>query len=653
MSCSRPVAPRHRLQPETQRPNPRTSTTGSGEQDYAQHQTTGSASSDINAGGGLRLRWRAATVGLAVVAALVGSAVDASAHAQLDPIEIENAQSGTSDWELTNPATDREIEGYASLPSVAKGGTIDLYVNTASSTYSLEVFRTGWYDGDGARRLFGPVHVTGTNQGPVPSPDATTGIVEANWINPYSLNVGPDWTTGVYLARLTENSGGNQSYIIFVVRDDRRAADLLLQLPVATYQAYNFWGGKSAYDVGSCNPDDPHDPAPCDFPWGTDQGAQAVKTSFDRPYAASTYAAASRGMGAGEYLTNVQPVAESYPISSDGWDYNTVRFLEREGYDVTYITDLDTHVASVGDLTKHGAILAVGHDEYWSWEMRENVEDAIAAGTDVAFMGGNIAYWQVRFEPSTVSGAPNRTMVTYKNNEADPYWSDGDPSNDHLITDLFRNPPIDRPEDAMIGIRYVNDPFDHDITVADASHWAFDGTGLVNGDKLVGLLGYEVDTIAEGSPANIQILGESPVRRIDDVAGWRIAAALIAALLALPVVLLAGWLIRKVLGLFPGVGPGGTRFAQRMVQAAVVIVATTFVFVALNLGPFADPIDTAHMTMYEAPSGALVFATGSMQWSWGLDDYNAPDLRPSVLSADAQRITRNILDRFINSSGPP
>ena len=54
----------------------------------------------------------------------------------------------------------------------------------------------------------------------------------------------------------------------------------------------------------------------------------------------------------------------------------------------------------------------------------------------------------------------------------------------------------------------------------------------------------------------------------------------------------------------------------------------------------------AHMTLASAPSGALIFATGSMQWAWGLDDFNAPALRPSRLNAAAERVTRNLLARF-------
>jgi hypothetical protein len=106
----------------------------------------------------------------------------------------------------------------------------------------------------------------------------------------------------------------------------------------------------------------------------------------------------------------------------------------------------------------------------------------------------------------------------------------------------------------------------------------FARTGLVNGSRLVGLLGYEVDMRFGGFGSVVQ-LASSP-------------------------------------------------------------------FTILQ-SPFTS--GTSHMTIYTAGSGAQVFATGSIQWSWGLDDFNGPSqggLRPSRLSAAAQQITDNVLERF-------
>ena len=136
----------------------------------------------------------------------------------------ENARPGTRDWALDRPATARQIEGYAAATSVNRGDLIDLFVNTREPRFTLEVFRMGWYQGLGARRLAGPIVVTGTEQ-VMPVLDPVTGLADCAWVNPVALatatpNDPDDWHSGVYLVRLTAGDSGAQSYILFVVRDD-------------------------------------------------------------------------------------------------------------------------------------------------------------------------------------------------------------------------------------------------------------------------------------------------------------------------------------------------------------------------------------------------------------------------------------------------
>ena len=256
-----------------------------------------------------------------------------------------------------------------------------------------------------------------------------------------------------------------------------------------------------------------------------------------------------------------------------------VRFLEREGYDVTYCTDVDTH-AGPNLLLSHNAFLVVGHDEYWSWQMRNNVEAARDQGINLGFFCGNSCWWQIRFESSQVTGDQNRTIVCYKSTD-DPVYGT---SSSYLTTVNWPNAPVNRPENTMIGLGYgywgPNEAVNNDIVISDASHWVCTGTGLKNGDHLPGLIGYEADDRLPGSPSGTISISHSPVC-------------------------------------------------------------------------CGDTYDTGYsdMTMYQAPSGATVFATGTIQWSWGLDDYNAdssvgPVLRPSRLNSDAQQITRNVLDVF-------
>ena len=192
---------------------------------------------------------------------------------------------------------------------------------------------------------------------------------------------------------------------MFVVRDDARRSALLFQSSVTTFAAYNNWGGKSLYGFNSAN-------------------APARKVSFNRPYAGNPYGV--RLDGAGDYLRR--------------WEYNAVRYLEREGYDVSYATDVDTHQKPIAD---HRVWLSVGHDEYWSAEMRAHVESARDRGVHLAFLGADACYWQIRFEPDA-RGEADRTIVGYKEaaGNLDPLALDGRPQTDPLITGRWRDLPV-------------------------------------------------------------------------------------------------------------------------------------------------------------------------------------------------------------------
>lgn len=485
-------------------------------------------------------------------------------------IEMENARPGDPAWVLTDPA-DHEIEGYASATSVNRGELIRFFINTIDPSYTIDVYRMGWYGGTGARLVKGGIRLKGMRQ-MIPAPDPATGLIECDWNPSYDLATSnaadpADWVSGIYLAKLTGTPSDKQSYIIFVVRDDVRQADFLFQSSVTTYQAYNSWGGKSAYPSSSVGER-----------W-------AHKVSFNRPYARSAHPSAVSGVGAGDFLTatSIHPTS---PISPAGWEYNMVRWLERQGYDVTYSTNIDTHA----DRTwwkRYKAWLSVGHDEYWSREMRLHVEEARERGIGLGFFSSNTCYWQIRLEPSPLTGQPYRTMVAYKEaaRTLDPYALDDDPANDRFVTGQWREPPVNEPEESLIGVMYDAVPVDGDIVISQPSHPVFSGVVLPKDARLRGLLGYEVDRRFGKTPKDLTILAQSPY----DAAGRRSHAA---------------------------------------------------------------------MTLYTWPSGSVVFATGSMQWSWGLDEYNAPTIRSSRLSAAAQQITTNVLallvqPKFADIPGTP
>jgi Putative binding domain, N-terminal/Viral BACON domain len=467
---------------------------------------------------------------------LAGAVVCAVEVEAANPIQIENARPGTSEWRLVHDADARQIEGYASATSVNQGESIRFYVSTDDPTYTLNIYRTGWYGGLGARKVHGPIVRSGFRQ-VTPSPDPVTGLIECNWSDPYTLTIPNDWVSGAYLVKLTAPQSDVETYIPFTVREDTRASNHYFQLSVTTWQAYNRWGGKSLYPSAN--------------------GA-ADKVSFNRPY--------DSGSGTGDFLWR--------------WEYAMIRFLEREGFDVSYATNVDTHRR--GELLlNHKSFLSIGHDEYWSWEMREHVEAALDAGVSLGFFSANTCYWQMRFEPSTIDGAPDRTMVSYKEDALakDPFALDADPTNDVRVTTTFRSAPVNHPESALIGVQYIANPVDAAIVIDDVTSapWVFDQTGLFSGSSLPGLLGYEVDAMDEFTPPGTIRLGHSP------------------------------FLDRKT---------NTTRYS--------------------------------HMTLYTR-GDATVFATGSIQWSWGLDDWNSGE-RGSRLSPAAQQMTRNLLRRFAGAS---
>src|SRR5262249_13030958 len=147
--------------------------------------------------------------------AFADGAADASPDASSgpNPITAENQVPGTDEWMLGNPATKREIEGYASATSIAAGGTIRFFVNAASPPYSLDVYGLGWYGGKGGRLMTDTVERDGHVQ-TVPTPDPD-GLVECHWTDPYELTIPSTWVTGYYLVKLTTKGTGKQSYIPF------------------------------------------------------------------------------------------------------------------------------------------------------------------------------------------------------------------------------------------------------------------------------------------------------------------------------------------------------------------------------------------------------------------------------------------------------
>ena len=319
---------------------------------------------------------------------MVVTAMPALAAGSGNPILAENRHAGTDRWDIPwagyQITDDRQlnIKGYATATSVVQGGTIGLRITTTRrEPYTVDVYRLGYYGGKGGRHIAHLGPFAGSPQ-PACFTVRATGMVTCPWRTSVRLHVPFSWTSGVYFAVLTTPGSHYQSEIMFTVRD-RRPAGLVYMSSVNTYQAYNNfpydppagvgWDdgahpltGRSLYDFNS--------PVTSVYP----DGRPAVKVSFNRPYC-SQYGNPGNGG-----LTDFEPFL--------------IAFLEKRGYDVTYVTDVDVD-ANPSLLRRHRALIVAGHSEYWSKRMYDGAYAARDHGVSLAFITSNEIYWQVRFEP--------------------------------------------------------------------------------------------------------------------------------------------------------------------------------------------------------------------------------------------------------------
>ncbi|MBI3417123.1 MAG: twin-arginine translocation signal domain-containing protein [Verrucomicrobia bacterium] len=416
-------------------------------------------------------------VGVGAMAALGGCSFDErTAHdtspaailqaRRSDAIRKENERPGTRNWLLQNtridPATKYRcpwIEGYASRTSVRAGESIDFFASTnPASAFRLDVYRMGYYGGAGGRQVASLGPFKGFAQ-----PDPPIGqkrVRDCQWEPCTSLKIPKDWLSGVYLGKLTAEREGLQSYVIFIVRDDRRA-DFIFQCSDNTWQAYNRWPNQFAlYDNGQHQ-----------WWWGGD-----VQVSFNRPYGKYCQILdAPLSTGSGEWFL---------------WEFPFAYWLEAHGYDVTYISNLDTHTEPRSLLRAKG-LLSIGHDEYWSIEMFQNVKTAIASGLNVGFFSGNAVCGRILLAPDA-RGHANRAFE-----RVGVYGPPGGTREFEAMNTLRHERPY---ANELIGAHSTGPVTGGaDWTCAQPEHWLFAGTEMKKGDGIPGLVGWEW----HGDPANI------------------------------------------------------------------------------------------------------------------------------------------------------
>src|SRR6266542_2509784 len=360
------------------------------------------------------------------------------------PVACENSLPGNpaSQWDLPSADDgDPSIQGFATDISINRGDTVHFKIRTAATAYTLNIYRMGYYQGLGARKIATVLpSVTLPQNQPACLVNSSVGLVDCgNWAESASWTVPTTAVSGVYFVKLVRTDRGRGSHIFLGVRDHASSRPVLFQTSDPTWQAYNSYGGASLY---------------VDLSLGL-AAHRAYKVSYNRPF---------------NTRANIQNLGQRRFV----WDaeYPMIRWLEANGYNTSYFSGVDTDRRG-NLLQNHRVFMSVGHDEYWSAGQRANVEAARGAGINLAFFSGNQTFWKTRWEPS-IDGrnTANRTLVSYKETHANAVIDPADPP---TWTGTWRDPrfspPADggQPENALAGVIFsVNGPRSDTMSVASS-----------------------------------------------------------------------------------------------------------------------------------------------------------------------------------------
>jgi hypothetical protein len=418
----------------------------------------------------------AATLSTAACTATDTGAIDSSKDAEA-PVNLPTDQAdptrtpspapttpperrGSEDWRLRRPAAGR-IAAYTTRISAPPGTSVGLRVSTTARHYRVSAYRIGWYAGGTGARVWRSRVLLGHHQPHAILRPAQTRTVVAPWRTSLEVDT-TGWAPGFYVLKLRTGSGWD-TQVPYVVSSPSAKGSVALVAPVATWQAYNRWGGYSLYE-------------------GPDGDRRSWAVSFDRPFDGTT--------GANDYRTAAIPIV--------------VR-AERLGIPLSYYTNVDLD-QDPGLLQGAAGYASMGHDEYWTPAMRHAVEKARDKGTNLAFLGANTMYWRIRLD-ETHTG-PARLETGYRSDASlDPLREE----RPREATSRFRDPPAAESEQGLVGEEYECYPVDADFVVASPNWWGFRGTGVGRGDRMPGLVGPEADRVYLNSrtPRPMEVLSHT------------------------------------------------------------------------------------------------------------------------------------------------
>jgi hypothetical protein len=406
------------------------------------------------------------------------------------------------------------LEAYCTRRSYAAGDEIDLHISTDAASLDVAVVRDGLHP----QTVFEAERITAASH-PIPKDVVENGCA---WPVGFTFQAQSGWKSGFYKIALT-SLRGERAEAFFVLRAVRPTASILWVIETNTWNAYNFFGGASTYTAG-----------------GDSYSGGAARVSFLRPLPRgfislpehsprmATVGVVDRTLPYAAWAAEQGLTVWTGAASWAQWGAKFATWLDREGIQVDYAANSDLQEFP-NVLNGYKLMLSVGHDEYWSWPMRDAVEAFIAAGGNVAFFSGNTSYWQVRLEKDL------QQMVAFKAAVAsDPVMGT---AQERQNTGIWSHRLTRRPENKMTGVSFARGGYARVAGVTPASaggytiyrdkHWALQDSGLSYGDQLgaaLSLIGYECDgcelqlkgglpfpTGADGTPCNFEVIAIAPV----------------------------------------------------------------------------------------------------------------------------------------------
>jgi len=399
------------------------------------------------------------------------------------PSPVENLAPGSRGWQLNGPApllggaATKGVAGYVSNPAPLPGERELLYISAPGAAFArVQLWRLGWYGGKGGR-LYLESSLLPLPPAPPCHHDQRTGLTECGWRPAFGLRLPSSFPSGVYLFKIVAADGG-QADAVFVLRA-RRPAKAVVELPDATWEAYNGFGGDDLYREPGAEPV---------AATGTDQG---VAVSFQRPYATLS--------GAGQLFAR---------------EIAAVWFFERSGLPVSYttISALDREPQQLRGVR---VLIDVGHSEYWSWRAFGALQRLVAQGGSLLLLSSDLLGWEVSFAPAgrfaSLPGQPTQTMISYKEYAplAPPQLRATGPfpagPAGRLTGTAFAGCITPRLPGSPPRYRY------YPLTItAQSPRWLLHGSGLAAGATLPGIVGYELDDRSPYAPPGTAVVALSP-----------------------------------------------------------------------------------------------------------------------------------------------